>query len=166
MNIFSKKILSILAIYSSISFFSQRASAYSEIQLSANGIFFPKQNLDTDQFNYFGGWSIRADIMNNVGISFGISHTYSEGYRWVDARELYWTNGHMFGFYGGLAEHLQYFNNTGFGVGLNLGYSLPLTYYVNLDFEGEVGFGTVKFYRSLYDPFYSSISAGISVNIL
>lgn len=166
MNIFAKKLVSILATFSSVFLFTQTADAYSEMQLSADGILFPKQNLDTDQFKPFGGWSIRSDIMNNVGFSFGISHTYSEGYRWVDVRELYWTNEHMFGFYAGLAQHLQYFNNIGFGAGINLGYSLPLTYYINLNLEGEVGYGSTKFYRSIYDQFYFTLIAGISINIL
>ncbi len=166
MNICTKKFVSILATISSVFLLNQTASAYSEMQLSADGILFPTQDLKKDQFYLFGGWSIKADIMNNVGFSFGLSHTYSEGYRWVDARELYWTSEHMFGFYAGLAEHLQYFNNMGFGAGINLGYSLPLTYYVNLNFEGEVGYGSVKFYRSIYDPFYFTVSAGLSINIL
>jgi len=66
----------------------------------------------------------------------------------------------------GLAEHLQYFNNMGFGAGINIGYSLPLTYYVNLNLDGEVGYGSARFYRSIYDPFYFTMSAGISINVL
>ena len=166
MNIITKKCLSICALFSGILFVNQNASAYSEAQISAEGVFFPKENLDSDQFSPFAGWSIRADIMNNVGFSFGIGHTYSEGYRFVDAREIYWPNEHMFGFYGGLSEHLQYFNNMGFGAGIALGYSLPLTYYVNLNIEGEGGYGSSKFYRSIYDPFYFVVSAGISINVM
>lgn len=165
MNLFSKSLLLILSISCAFLNFSRTANAYSEMQLGADGILFLKKNPDTEQIKPFGGWSIRADIMNNVGFSFGISHTYSEGYRFFDARELYWTNAHMFGFYGGLSQHFQYFNSMEFGAGINLGYSLPLTYYINLNLESEAGYGSVKFYRSIYDPFYFILSAGISINI-
>ncbi|APJ05284.1 hypothetical protein [Silvanigrella aquatica] len=146
--------------------FNQNSFAYSEAQIGAYGVFFPQQNLDNDTFNPFGGWSVKADIMNNSGFSFGLGHTWSPGYRWVDIRETYWFQEHMYGIYLGLEQHIQYFNNTGFGIGLNLGYMIPLTYYINFNIDGEAGYGSNKFYRSIYDPFYFNVSAGFSINIM
>ena len=163
-NKISIKFISIIPALFSIAF-STQVHAYSEMQLNASGVFFPQENLNNDEFNLFGGWSARGEIMTNTGFSFGLGHTWSEGYRFIDARELYWFSEHMFGFYTGLSEHIQYYNKSGFGGGVTLGYAMPLTYYVNLNVEAEAGYGSQRFYRSIYDPFYFIASAGISVNV-
>lgn len=159
-----KNISKIVALF--IFSLSRYANAYSEAQLSIDGVFFPKQDVKNDTFNPFAGVSAKAEIMNNVGLSFGLGHTWSVNYSWVDARELYWINQHMYGFYFGLAEHLQYQYDAGFGAGLNLGYTLPLTYYINSNLDGEAGYGSSKFYKSIYDPFYFTISLGLSINLM
>ena len=146
--------------------FSERANAYSEAILSSSGVFFPMNDVDTGNFSPFWGFNIKADIMNNVGFSFGIGHTFSADYKWADIRTLYWFNEHIDGFYFGLAGHIQYYNDFGVGGGMNFGYSIPLTYYINFNLDGEAGYGSNKFWRAAYDPFYYTASVGFSINLM
>jgi hypothetical protein len=156
-----------LSLLPLICFFNSNNSfAYSEAQISAFGVLFPKQNLDTDTFNPFAGFLVRTEIMNNVGFSLSLSHTWSPNYSMVDSRQGYYFNEHMNGFFLGVQEHFQYSNDVGFGGGLNIAYTLPLTYYINFNLEGEAGYGSKNFFRSIYDPFYFLVLAGLSINIM
>lgn len=150
----------------SLLIYNNQSYAYSEAQISAMGVLLTKQDLDTDTFKPAGGVLTRIEIMNNIGLSLSISHTWSKDYSMVDSRQGYYFNEHMNGFFIGIQEHFQYYNNVGFGGGLNIGYTLPLTYYVNFNIEGEAGYGSKNFFRSIYDPFYFFVLAGLSINIM
>ena len=166
MNSILKRYLIISSLSFNLINFSEKALAYSEMSLSTSAVFFPMNDMDSGNFSPFWGGNIKADIMNNVGFSFGIGHTWANGYQWADLRTLYWFNQHLEGFYFGLAGHIQYFNNFGVGGGFNLGYSLPLTYYLNFNLDSEAGYGSNKFWRAAYDPIYYNFSVGFSVNIM
>lgn len=165
MSVSINKFMTVFLLIQSSIFGTNFAYAYSEIQLKASEVILPRQDESTSQFLLLGGASFGAEMMNSDGLSLGIGTTWSRSYRWVDLTEHYWFNQHMNGLYVGLSQHLQYFKNTGFGAGVNIGYSLPLTYYFNLNLEAEAGYSASKFFKVTEDPFYGAVSVGIAWNI-
>ena len=145
---------------------SQNSYAYTEGLITASGDFFPQMDLGSGEFMPFYGFSIKGDLMNNMGFDFGLGSTWANGYQLFDMRGMYWFDQHMTGFYLGVDTHAQYFPKFGIGGGLILGHNLPLTEYISFDTSVEGGYGSEQFYRTGYDPFYYIISAGLSISFM
>ena len=159
-----KKVLLYKSLFISL-FLGQKAFSYTEGLVTASGVFFPENDSNSGSINPFYGWNVKADVMNNNGFDFGLGHTWSAGYRWVDLRTIYWWEQRQYGFYFGIQAHIQYYLGFGTGAGFNFGYSLPLTEYINATFDGDVGYGSSSFWRAPSDPFYYTASAGLSVSL-
>ena len=146
--------------------FSGNSYAYTEGLITAEADMLPKSDLDNGDFKPIYGGSIKADVMNNLGIDFGLGATWANGYQFIDGRIMYWFSGHMTDFYLGISSHAQYFPQFGIGGGLVLGESLQLTEYVNFDVNAEAGYGSNKFFSSGNGAFYVMISSGLSFSFM